>query len=98
MTRLTLLVAWLVSAAVPLTWWLWTRRHVDVWRSLPVPTGLLTRTGEVRATAGPASEVSFATSGGLPAPGKVVRVRGTDGTPLAIAGVRGGGALAVALP
>src|SRR3954471_17175983 len=98
MTRLSVLVVWLVLAAVPPAWWLWARRGIDVWRAMPVPAALLSRSGEVQRRTGPASDVTFTTSAGaLPARGRVVRIRGQDGIPLAVSGVRGG-ALALALP
>lgn len=96
-TRLTLLVGWLALAAAPPLWWLVTRRRVDVWRALPVPAALLDRRGAVRATTGPAAALDFTAIGGLPPAGRLARGRAPDGTPVAIAGVRGG-ALAVALP
>ena len=92
-----LVVAWLMLAAVPFAWWLASRRRTDVWRALPVPAALLDRSGAVRDQAGPVSEVAFDVTSGLPARGHVIRTRSSDGTPIALAGVRGG-ALAVALP
>jgi signal transduction histidine kinase len=92
-----LVVAWLLLAAVPFAWWVLSRRRVDVWRALPVPTALLDASGAVRDRAGPVSEVALDLPGGLPAPGRVAQARSSDGTPVAVAGVRGG-ALAVALP
>jgi signal transduction histidine kinase len=92
-----LLVAWITLAAVPFAWWLMTRRRVDIWRLMPVPAALLDASGRVRDQAGPVSEVAFDLTTGLPAPGHVIRTRSSDGTPIALAGIRGG-ALAVALP
>lgn len=93
-----LLVAlWIVLAAVPFAWWFHARRGIDIWRHLPVPAALLDRDGTVRETAGPATEVGFDATSGVPALGQVVRTKAADGTPLALAGVRGG-AIAVALP
>lgn len=97
MTLALLVTVWLLLAAVPFAWWLTTRRRVDVWRSLPVPAALLDADGRVRDQAGPVSEVAFGVCSGLPARGHVIRSRASDGTPVALAGVRGG-ALAVALP
>lgn len=97
MTLTVLVVAWLLVTAVPFAWWLAQRRRVDVWNALPVPAALLNADGQVRDQAGPVSEVEFAVASGLPARGHVIRTRSADGTPLALAGVRGG-ALAVALP
>jgi signal transduction histidine kinase len=97
MTLTVLIVAWLLLAAVPFAWWLATRRRVDVWKALPVPAALLDTDGRVRDQAGPVSEVAFDVSAGLPARGHVIRERSSDGTPVALSGVRGG-ALAVALP
>lgn len=97
MTIPLLVVAWLLLAAVPFAWWLTTRRRVDVWKALPVPAALLGRDGEVCDQAGPVSEVAFDVASGLPARGHVIRTRSSDGTSIALAGVRGG-ALAVALP
>lgn len=92
-----LVVAWLALAAVPFAWWLVTRRRVDVWRLMPVPAAMLDSSGRVRARTGPASDVAFDVATGLPAPGHVIRTRASDGTPLALGGIRGG-AIAVALP
>lgn len=97
MTLTVLVVGWLFLAAVPFAWWVASRRRVDVWRSLPVPAALLDAHGRVRDQAGPVSEVAFDVSARLPARGHVIRGRSSDGTPVALAGVRGG-ALAVALP
>ena len=97
MTLTMLLVAWLLLAGVPFGWWVAQRRRVDVWRALPVPAALLGADGGVRDQAGPVSDVEFAVATGLPARGHVIRTRSADGTPVALAGVRGG-ALAVALP
>lgn len=97
MTLALLVAAWLLLALVPFGWWLASRRRVDVWRSLPVPAALLGPDGRVRDQAGPVSEVTFDVTSGLPARGHVIRTRSTDGTTIALAGVRGG-ALAVALP
>ena len=97
MTLALLVAAWLVLAAVPFAWWLLQRRRVDVWRALPVPAAMLGPDGHVRDQAGPVSEVAFDVTTGLPAHGHVIRTRSADGTPMALAGVRGG-ALAVALP
>lgn len=98
MTARPLLAAlWLLLALVPLGWWLASRRRTDIWQCLPVPAALLDRNGQVRARTGPASDVDFDLAAGLPAAGRVARTRSADGTPLAVAGVRGG-ALAVALP
>ena len=94
--RLTLGSLWIASLAALAGWWLLTRRRVDVWRLLPVPAALLDANGQVRQRTGPPTpEVAAAT--GVPAPGQVVRGTTADGTPLALAGFRGG-ALAVALP
>lgn len=95
--RPLLAALWLLLALVPLGWWLASRRKLDVWRSLPVPAALLDRSGKVRARTGPASDVSFEFAAGLPPAGRVARTRTHDGTPLALAGVRGG-ALVLALP
>lgn len=95
-----LLVAWLVLGAVPFAWWTWTRRRVDAWQALPVPAALLDAQGSVRATAGPPPADGFSFAGalsGMPARGRVVRLRGSAGVPLAATGVRGG-ALVLALP
>lgn len=97
LTRPLLAVVWLLLAAVPLLWWLGSRRRVDVWQSLPVPAALLDRDGKVRSRTGPASDVAFTVNAGLPPAGRVTRTRASDGTPLAVTGIRGG-ALAVALP
>jgi signal transduction histidine kinase len=97
MTLPVLVVSWLLLALVPFGWWLATRRRVDVWKALPVPAALLGPDGAVRDQAGPVSEVAFDVAAGLPARGHVIRTRSSDGTPVALAGVRGG-ALAVALP
>jgi signal transduction histidine kinase len=95
--RTALAVAWLALALPPLLWWLATRRRIDIWAALPVPTALLSRDGTVVATAGPADHGSFDITTALPAPGHIVRARTADGVDVAVAGVRGG-ALAVALP
>ncbi|MDX6287638.1 MAG: two-component system, OmpR family, sensor kinase [Frankiales bacterium] len=95
--RTGLLIAWLILGAVPLLWWVWTRRRTDIWRALPVPTALLDPDGNVRAVTGPDADTSFTLNSGVPAKGRIVRTHTNDGTPLAVAGVRGG-ALAVALP
>lgn len=92
-----LVAGWLVLATVPFVWWLASRRKVDVWRLMPVPAVLLDASGDVRDQAGPVSDVAFDVTSGMPAPGHVIRTRSSDGTPIALAGVRGG-ALAVALP
>jgi signal transduction histidine kinase len=97
MTLALLVAAWLLLAAVPFAWWLAGRRRVDVWKALPVPAALLDTDGRVRDQTGPVSGVEFDVSAGLPARGHVIRSRSADGTPVALAGVRGG-ALAVALP
>lgn len=97
MTVVVLVVAWLLLAAVPFLWWLNSRRRIDVWRALPAPAALLDESGAVRDRAGPASDVAFDVTASLPAPGQVIRTRSSDGTPIAMTGVRGG-ALAVALP
>jgi signal transduction histidine kinase len=98
MTRTVVAGLWLLLAVVPWGWWLRTRRQVDIWRALPVPAALLGASGEIRDRAGPATETSFALTTGLPPAGRVARGRADDGTPVALAGLRGGGALAVALP
>lgn len=95
-----LLVGWLVLAAVPFGWWAWSRRQVDTWRAMPVPAALLDREGAVRSTAGPPPAAGFTFTGALtstPARGRVVRLRGPSGVPLAATGVRGG-TLVLALP
>lgn len=97
MTRHALLAVWLLAGVVPFAWWLWSRGHVDVWRSLPVPAALLGSDGKVRRQTGPASEGSLDVDAALPAKGRVATTRATDGTRVAVTGVRGG-ALAVALP
>lgn len=97
MTRTVLVAAWLAFAAVPFGWWLWSRRKVDVWRAMPVPAAILDRDGTVRSSTGPARQVAFTPATGLPPRGRVAQTHGSDGTPLAIAGVPGG-AVAVALP
>lgn len=97
MTRL-LLATWLVLALVPPAWWLWTRRRIDIWKALPVPAALLASDGAVRSTAGPASDTDFTMTTGLPAAGRVSHTTTTYGVPLALSGLRGGGALAIALP
>ncbi|HEV7207101.1 MAG TPA: HAMP domain-containing sensor histidine kinase [Mycobacteriales bacterium] len=96
MIRVLLTVAWLVLGAIPLLWWLRSRRRVDVWPALPVPAALLDGNGAVLRTTGPATEIRFAVDG-VPAPGRIVRSRTGDGVPLAMTGLPGG-ALAVALP
>jgi signal transduction histidine kinase len=78
-------------------WWVLTRRRVDTWRLSPVPAALLDSHGVVRARTGPPGGPDLAAATGVPAPGQVVRGATADGTPLAVAGFRGG-ALAVALP
>jgi signal transduction histidine kinase len=88
---------WIVLAAIPFAWWFHSRRGIDIWRHLPVPAALLDRDGTVLDAAGPASDVAFRVNSGVPALGQVVRTKNADGTPLALAGVRGG-AIAVALP
>lgn len=95
--RLALGVTWAGSLAALAGWWLLTRRRVDTWRLLPVPAALLDASGAVRSRTGPAGGPDLAAATGLPAPGQVVRSASADGTPLAVAGFRGG-ALAVALP
>ena len=96
--RYLLAAAWLALGAAPLVWWAWTRRHVDLWTAMPVPLALLDRDGSIRRQVGPASEAQLSCSSGLPAASRVVRARGGDGTPLALTGLRRGGAVAVALP
>ena len=88
---------WAASLAALAGWWLVTRRRVDTWRIWPVPAALLDTSGAVRARAGPPGGPDLAAATGVPAPGQVVRGATADGTPLAVAGFRGG-ALAVALP
>lgn len=88
---------WVASLALLGSWWLLTRRRVDTWRLLPVPAALLDTSGAVRARTGPPGGPDLAAATGVPAPGQVVRGATADGTPLAVAGFRGG-ALAVALP
>ena len=95
--RVGLGAAWLGLSAVPFLWWLLTRGRVDVWSALPVPAALLRSDGAVLARSGPPADVAFDVPSALPARGHVVRLRASDGTPLAVAGVRGG-ALALALP
>ncbi len=102
MTRTVLLWLWLASGGVPLLWWVWSRRQVNVWQAMPVPAALLGADGTVRQRTGPASDVDFELSSGmpargLPARGRVARTRTADGTVLVMTGVAGG-ALAVALP
>lgn len=62
-----------------------------------MPAALLDASGAVRARTGPRGGSDLAAATGVPAPGQVVRGATADGTPLAVAGFRGG-ALAVALP
>jgi signal transduction histidine kinase len=88
---------WAGSLAVLAGWWLLTRRRVDTWRLWPVPAALLDTAGVVRVRTGPPGGPDLAAATGIPAPGQVVRGATADGTPLAVAGFRGG-ALAVALP
>ncbi|HEU0130278.1 MAG TPA: HAMP domain-containing sensor histidine kinase [Mycobacteriales bacterium] len=88
---------WAASLAALAAWWLLTRRRVDTWRLWPVPAALLDAEGSVRARTGPPGGPDLAAATGVPAPGQVVRGATADGTPLAVAGFRGG-ALAVALP
>ncbi len=100
MTVALLAAAWLLLALAPVGWWLWTRRRVDTWRSLPVPAVLVDRTGAVRSTTGPPPSDGLDLAGALtsmPATGRVVRLRTPSGIPLAATGVRGG-ALVLALP
>ena len=96
--RVVLAGVWLLLAVVPLLWWLRSRTRVDVWRALPVPAALLGADGTVQARTGPVSDTAFALTSGLPPAGRVSRGRASDGTPVAVSGLRGGGALAVALP
>ncbi|GAC1442375.1 MAG: hypothetical protein NVSMB55_12910 [Mycobacteriales bacterium] len=95
--RIGLGAAWLGLSAIPFLWWLLTRGRVDVWSALPVPAALLGTDGAVLARGGPPADVTFDVPSALPARGHVVRLRGSDGTAFAVAGVRGG-ALALALP
>lgn len=95
--RYLLAALWLGLSAVPFAWWLMTRRRVDAWAALPVPAALLGDDGEVRARTGPPADVTFDVGAALPARGHVVRLSASDGTQLAVSGVRGG-ALALALP
>lgn len=88
---------WAASLAALAGWWVLTRRRVDTWRLLPVPAALLNATGRVRSRTGPTGGPDLAVTTGVPAPGQVVRGATADGTPLAVAGFRGG-ALVVALP
>jgi signal transduction histidine kinase len=88
---------WAASLAALAAWWLLTRRRVDTWRLWPVPAALLDGGGAVRVRTGPPGGPDLAAATGVPAPGQVVRGATADGTPLAVAGFRGG-ALAVALP
>jgi signal transduction histidine kinase len=88
---------WVASLAALAGWWLLTRRRVDTWRLLPVPAALLDMGGSVRVRTGPPGGPDLTAATGLPAAGQVVRGATADGTPLAVAGFRGG-ALAVALP
>ncbi|HEV2889177.1 MAG TPA: HAMP domain-containing sensor histidine kinase [Frankiaceae bacterium] len=88
---------WAGSLAALAAWWLVTRRRVDTWRLWPVPAALLDAGGAVRARTGPPGGPDLAAATGIPAPGQVVRGATADGTPIAVAGFRGG-ALAVALP
>jgi signal transduction histidine kinase len=88
---------WAGSLAALAGWWLLTRRRVDTWRLSPVPAALLDGHGAVRARTGPPGGPDLAAATGVPAPGQIVRGATADGTPLAVAGFRGG-ALAVALP
>jgi signal transduction histidine kinase len=73
------------------------RRKVDIWQHLPVPAALLSPDGTPSRTAGPAGEHSFTLATGLPPAGQVARGKTSDGTPVAVTGLRGGGGLAVAL-
>jgi signal transduction histidine kinase len=95
--RVLLGVLWVASLAALAGWWLLTRRRIDTWRLLPVPAALLDSGGAVRSRTGPRGGPDLAATTGVPAPGQVVRGATADGTPLAVAGFRGG-ALAVALP
>jgi len=96
--RYALAAVWLTLALVPVGWWLRGRRHVDLWRAMPVPLALLSQDGQVQQRTGPASESDLTATSGLPAAGRVARAVSTDGTPLALAGLPRGGAVAVALP
>jgi signal transduction histidine kinase len=96
--RVTLAAAWLLLGLPPLLWWAWTRRRIDVWRAMPVPAALLSPTGQPHRRSGPAADADLTPTSGLPAAGQVARARSRDGTPLALTGLRRGGALALALP
>jgi signal transduction histidine kinase len=51
-----------------------------------------------RETAGPARDIDFTLTSALPAAGHVAQSTTTAGIPVALSGLRGGGALALALP
>lgn len=95
--RWVLGILWVASLAALAGWWLLTRRRIDTWRLLPVPAALLDVGGAVRSRTGPPGGPDLTATTGVPAPGQIVRGATADGTPLAVAGFRGG-ALAVALP
>jgi signal transduction histidine kinase len=97
MTRLLLAILWAATIAIPLGWWIVHRRRVDTWAGLPVPAVLLDRDGQIRAQTGPPTDLDLTVTTGLPAPGRILRTRASDGTPVAVGGVRGG-AIAVGLP
>lgn len=96
--RYTLALFWLTLGLIPLGWWCQRRRHVDLWRAMPVPLALLDRHGQPQHRTGPASDADLTPTSGLPAPGRVARAHSADGTPLALAGLPRGGAVALALP
>jgi signal transduction histidine kinase len=96
--RYALASTWLTLGLLPLVWWAWTRRHVDLWHAMPVPLALLDRDGHAIRQVGPATEADLTSASGLPVAGRVARARSSDGTPLALTGLRRGGAIAVALP
>jgi len=96
--RYALAGAWLLLGLTPLTWWAFTRRHVNLWHTMPVPLALLDNDGQPRRHTGPATDVDLRPLTGLPAAGRVTRTNSADGTPLALTGLRRGGAVAVALP
>jgi two-component system, OmpR family, sensor kinase len=93
-----LLAAWLTLALAPVAWWLRNRRRVDVWRAMPVPAALVAADRTVRVRSGPAATIDFQLTSGLPAAGRVTRAITREGVPVALSGLRGGGALVVALP
>lgn len=96
-SRLILAVTWLLLALPPLWWWLRNARRLDPWTVLPIPAALLAPDGTITDQTGPMPPGTFTPRTGLPPAGQVARTSTTDGTPLALTGLKGGGALAVIL-